>query len=854
MPKGYTHLATIPDGGDLEEAGGEDADPDLSAPTTPTGRSDRTGRGFGSDEGESEEAPLVAPVPQRSSFSTRSLEVRSSRRPSNSSVDLSRAQKRRSSIGIEMPEVDLVQFTSGIYFSSENEGVAVADVMRIGNLSGSCSIGFHTEDGSALAGQKYEHVVGKVDFKDGEAMRPIEIPLIGDDSFDTTLEFSIVLEHPIGCSLGAYLRNTRMVVIDEDVFPSNEFAELINQRDDKGLKSVGSSLLKAYMAFVFLRVPQVWWKSVLMLSFDQLFNLYYLLTIYMKVYLVDTVLNLKDADTADDLWIPESRVLTALLLALCFSIPNVLLLCIDLMKVGPLAVAVDIRKHHRVNLFRKYLNYDDMSRDLVPVHDLATTLTADIPELAEKGYNALFDFWKNVGRIACVAFFMLQQAPSSAFPLIVYPVVVCFFLIWQKDEHFRLTSDSVDAESATLGLVVKAVNGFHLVASYMQRPTVVKHFEDILTKQRQASQDLLKHQFFSDQVVPVITYLSIGAYMALGAQEVIFGYQSLGAFLATINIYKDLGDRFERLAGNLNSFMQAIDPLVSLSIQFGLPTDVRLRRERNEHRRKYTKAALKEACSAGQHQVFWDEIPIALQGVSVSHVPALDNISVKIPQGSLVLIAGPHGSGKATLASIIGDMKAPHSGQVVYPGHLRTLEVSYQPLLLQYLSLYDNLIFGTPDADPQRVRQVAERLALSQATLDELNHDIAEIGHVKRKKRRMEDVDEHDMWYKKLSPSDRKMVNIARALIYNPNLLILHRPVDDVDFDKGELVMCILRDFVDQRGIELDMATAASRRPRTAFFTGGDHNAAFKGSVVDYVWELSPVFGLHVKETDGDPA
>merc|ERR1719379_421868 len=101
------------------------------------------------------------------------------------------------------------------------------------------------------------------------------------------------LLNPEGCQLGPYMRQTRVVIIDDDFFPSNDFEEAIEGEDEKALHEKSFQLLIAYMRFVFTRVPTVRWKTLLTIALDQLDNAYYLGMIFVRVYLVDTVLNLK---------------------------------------------------------------------------------------------------------------------------------------------------------------------------------------------------------------------------------------------------------------------------------------------------------------------------------------------------------------------------------------------------------------------------------------------------------------------------------------------------------------------------------------------------------------------------------
>merc|ERR1719171_3310534 len=103
------------------------------------------------------------------------------------------------------------------------------------------------------------------------------------------------------------------------------------------------------------------------------------MTILIRVYLIDVVLKVDDSSTEDRLLVPGSRKFTALALALAWILPNFVLLFVDGCKMGPLEMKQSIRTHHRVNFFRKYLNYAERSRKEVPIQSLTGTMNSDIP-------------------------------------------------------------------------------------------------------------------------------------------------------------------------------------------------------------------------------------------------------------------------------------------------------------------------------------------------------------------------------------------------------------------------------------------------------------------------------------------
>ena len=175
----------------------------------------------------------------------------------------------------------------------------------------------------------------------------------------------VVLHSPENCFLGSYLFKTRVFIIDDYIFPPNKFADEITNGPEEVLANLSMALLFEYIQFTMLQVPTIFWTIVATAFLDQLWNVYYLLTIYIQVYLMDRVLNL-ESDEADLLY-PHNRPLTAFALACLYFLPNVILLAVGGLKRGVLDVNKPIRVHLQVSLFRQYLSYTEASKQLVQV-------------------------------------------------------------------------------------------------------------------------------------------------------------------------------------------------------------------------------------------------------------------------------------------------------------------------------------------------------------------------------------------------------------------------------------------------------------------------------------------------------
>merc|ERR1719271_1049596 len=73
-----------------------------------------------------------------------------------------------------------------------------------------------------------------------------------------------------------------------------------------------------------------------------------------------------------------------------------------------------------------------------------------------------------------------------------------------------------------------------------------------------------------------------------------------------------------------------------------------------------------------------------------------------------------------------------------------------------------------------------------------------------------------------LPRSDRALLSLARALIANPEVLVIHTPGIFFGAVRRDLVMRVLREYVDQRGLAMDPLTRERRRPRTCIFSSAD--------------------------------
>eukprot|EP00419_Tripos_fusus_P040661 CAMPEP_0172791300 /NCGR_PEP_ID=MMETSP1074-20121228/208399_1 /TAXON_ID=2916 /ORGANISM="Ceratium fusus, Strain PA161109" /LENGTH=315 /DNA_ID=CAMNT_0013628357 /DNA_START=87 /DNA_END=1035 /DNA_ORIENTATION=- len=213
-----------------------------------------------------------------------------------------------------------------------------------------------------------------------------------------------------------------------------------------------------------------------------------------------------------------------------------------------------------------------------------------------------------------------------------------------------------------------------------------------------------------------------------------------------------------------------------------------------------------------------DAMPIMLQNVCFYYEgPAnkiIDSVNLEVNQGKLIAVVGGRRGGKATFMKLLGHVLFPTEGSYFVPSYLRILHVSEDPVLLDR-SLWSNLAIGkaywrSAENETARILRICKRIGLSQVLLTQLEES--------REQYIAGENDDNDVtWQVPLSNSDRVLIHLARAFIYNPEVLVMNRPTTRLPESSSQSVIGLIEEFVKNKGVELSQTDLWRRRPRTAF-------------------------------------
>ena len=202
-----------------------------------------------------------------------------------------------------------------------------------------------------------------------------------------------------------------------------------------------------------------------------------------------------------------------------------------------------------------------------------------------------------------------------------------------------------------------------------------------------------------------------------------------------------------------------------------------------------------------------------------NEIIALDGVSLDIAKGEFAVIMGPSGSGKSTLLHLIGGLDRPTSGELLVDQRLVGQMADDQVTLFrrtrigfvfQFFNLLPTLTalenVALPFVLDGRSKEEAEQRA--KMLLDK-------VGLENRK----------DHLPEEMSGGEIHRIAVARALAFDPPILLADEPTGNLDSKTGESVLSLLRQINRDAGCTIVMVThsqeAAGYGDRTILFRDG---------------------------------
>eukprot|EP00747_Dinoflagellata_sp_TGD_P106455 gnl/TRDRNA2_/TRDRNA2_169855_c4_seq6.p1 gnl/TRDRNA2_/TRDRNA2_169855_c4~~gnl/TRDRNA2_/TRDRNA2_169855_c4_seq6.p1 ORF type:complete len:168 (-),score=30.90 gnl/TRDRNA2_/TRDRNA2_169855_c4_seq6:109-573(-) len=106
---------------------------------------------------------------------------------------------------------------------------------------------------------------------------------------------------------------------------------------------------------------------------------------------------------------------------------------------------------------------------------------------------------------------------------------------------------------------------------------------------------------------------------------------------------------------------------------------------------------------------------------------------------------------------------------------------------------------------------------------------------------------EHEFWSDSLSYTERAKIHLSRALIMNPEVLALQRPLSHYDENTAIEVFAAIQEHISGRGYKMPREGVLRRRPRTMFLSPSTRNEL---EWADQIWDLGTAdsTGVDIRE------
>lgn len=183
---------------------------------------------------------------------------------------------------------------------------------------------------------------------------------------------------------------------------------------------------------------------------------------------------------------------------------------------------------------------------------------------------------------------------------------------------------------------------------------------------------------------------------------------------------------------------------------------------------------------------------LSLQNISFAYdkTPVLQNISYEFEKGKMYCIIGKSGAGKTTLLSLLSGLAKPTGGEIFYDDKNVAKIDKYK-----FRSKYIGVVF-------QSFNLLTKYTALENVVL---SMDVAGYKTKSKKQRAIEllqgvglDEDEANRRVLKLSGGQQQRVVIARALSYDPDIILADEPTGNLDTETQNEIMNIFRELTNQ--------------------------------------------------------
>jgi ABC-type multidrug transport system fused ATPase/permease subunit len=432
-------------------------------------------------------------------------------------------------------------------------------------------------------------------------------------------------------------------------------------------------------------------------------------------------------------------------------------------------VTLDIQQ----DLFSHVLRLPKAFFDARQTGYLMSRLCSDVEGLRWFFSSTIVYIISNVLRFAggVVLLFYLEWRLALGALLIVPGVVLCI-RFFSKKIHV-LSHQDMEQHANVTSQLQESLSSVSLIKAFSAEARTVTGFMTQLKQAFHISLEQTTVSSVANLVISSMPGMAKATVLALGAYWVIEGHWSLGSLLAFIAYLAYVFGPAQFLAGANLQLQDARAALERVSALYEIiPEDDGGEGQKTER--------LKGELEFKNVSFAYDDVE-----------PVLNNISFRIQPGERAAIVGPSGVGKTTLVSLILRFYKPTAGEIYFDGRpareyeLNSLRrrigyVSQSTLLLSG-TIGENLRYGNPGASEEEIVRAAAAADIHDFIVS-LEHGYeTEIGEKGVK----------------LSEGQKQRLALARALVKEPDIVVLDEPTSALDSQTEKTIFQSLPSYLE---------------------------------------------------------
>ena len=430
----------------------------------------------------------------------------------------------------------------------------------------------------------------------------------------------------------------------------------------------------------------------------------------------------------------------------------------------------------RMALFRRVERLPMSFFDRTPVGRLVSRMTTDIDSINDMfsaGSLTIFIDAMTLAGIVTIMFSLSPRLALSALCAIPPLALVIYFLSSRSRIVYGQIRDRLAALNSYLS---ESLAGMMIVQLFTRERESRREFDALNRRSRDAQMMANVYEAAQFSAVEALSSMTVAAILWIGGGSVIRHLVTLGTLVAFIQYaqqffmpLRDISTKYSALQSALAA-VEKIHALMEGEQTLPVPAQPKL-----------------PAVSRGA--IVFDHVSFEYRPGE----PILRDLSFTVEAGQKIAIVGPTGAGKTTIIKLLNRSYDVTSGRILVDGIdvrewdlralRRTIGLVQQDVFLFAGDVLENIRLSRTDLSESEVRDALRR-AQALRFVERLPRGLAE------------EIRERGA---NLSAGQRQLLSFARALAYNPRILVMDEATSSVDSETERLIQLALNELLAER-------------------------------------------------------